>query len=247
MSSSTPNGAPAVDDVPLFPADVIADPVTAHPADVKEPRKGGRPKGATTDPRKLAAARKLQGKPTPGPGRPSNAARTSAELTRQLAAGYELAGTLLIGLRNMAGRVPAPVAEQLGRFAVIGAAIRDNATDCAASIVAYSERSPRLRYLLEHAGQSASLLGIIVAHLPIALAVFGEPVPATVPPPVDTPAEYTPDGPAGFSPETLAEANRLADVMMANLFPGGVPGTPVEPVEQLDDTEPVPAVDVEAL
>jgi hypothetical protein len=218
MAATTPtiaagNGLP--DDVALFPADVVGDPVV-HPVDVPEPRKGGRPRGSKTDPRKLAAARKLQGKPPPGPGRPSNSARTSAELTRQLAAGYEMVGAMFVALGAIGAHLPPRAVELLGRFVTIGHAVKANATECAESVVNYSERSPRLRQALERSGQSASLIGILVAHLPIALAVLAEPAP-----PTPAPDGYDPTTPTTIPPEAIAEATRLADAMFASMFPNG--------------------------
>lgn len=135
-------------------------------------RRGGRPRGATTDPRIKAATDARKGKPEPAPepppaarqpGRPSN----DDKLRQSLAQMHGAAGMTLTTLGVVVLRQP--------RMAAAGAAMVEQADACADALVKWAAVNPKVRKYLTAAMTAGGAGAVLFAYLPIVLAAWNPP------------------------------------------------------------------------
>lgn len=105
------------------------------------------PKRGPGRPRKAAAD------PSPKVGRPSNADK----LAKSLADQYVAVGTILTFFAPTAGRAMIEQSEQ-----------------CAQSLASWAETNPKVRKALERVNTGAGAVSVLIAHAPIAVAIYAD-------------------------------------------------------------------------
>lgn len=171
--------------------DVVANATTPEQPAVPRgtsPRRGGRPKGARTDPRIKAATAARKGKPladaaaeaaatalereTKKAGRPSVDAKESAKLQQGLQSFYVGAGAMAAVLGRVMGNA---------RMVAGGEAAVAQGAECANALVAWSETNSAVRKALESLTVAGGASLVIAAHAPIAAAIWNPEASTTDP------------------------------------------------------------------